>query len=32
LLRRPEYRAKLAQALARAIESFLVRPAKIRRS
>jgi N-acetylmuramoyl-L-alanine amidase len=32
LLRRPEYRAKLAQALARAIESFLVRPVKMRRS
>jgi N-acetylmuramoyl-L-alanine amidase len=32
LLRRPEYRAKLASALARAIEGFLVRPAKVRRS
>jgi N-acetylmuramoyl-L-alanine amidase len=32
MLRRPEYRAKLAAALARAIESFLVRPTNMRRS
>jgi N-acetylmuramoyl-L-alanine amidase len=32
MLRRPEYRAKLASALARAIEGFLVRPPKMRRS
>jgi N-acetylmuramoyl-L-alanine amidase len=32
MLRRPEYRAKLASALARAIESFLVKPHKVRRS
>jgi N-acetylmuramoyl-L-alanine amidase len=32
MLRRPEYRAKLAAALARAIEGFLVRPQKMRRS
>lgn len=32
MLRRPEYRAKLAQALARAIEGFLARQQKMRRS
>jgi N-acetylmuramoyl-L-alanine amidase len=32
MLRRPEYRAKLAQALARANEGFLVKQQKIRRS
>ena len=32
MLRRPEYRAKLAQALARAIEGFLVKQQKMRRS
>jgi N-acetylmuramoyl-L-alanine amidase len=32
MLRRPEYRAKLAQALARAIEGFLTRQQKVRRS
>jgi len=32
LLRRPEYRAKLVAALARAIEEFLVRPQRMRRS
>jgi len=32
MLRRPEYRAKLASALARAIEGFLVKPHKMRRS
>ena len=32
MLRRPEYRAKLAQALARAIEGFLVKQQKSRRS
>jgi N-acetylmuramoyl-L-alanine amidase len=32
MLRRPEYRAKLAQSLARAIENFLVRPQNMRRS
>ena len=32
MLRRPEYRAKLAQALARAIEGFLAKQQKMRRS
>jgi len=32
MLRRPEYRAKLAQALARAIENFLAKQQKVRRS
>ena len=32
MLRRPEYRAKLAAALARAVENFLARPQRIRRS
>jgi N-acetylmuramoyl-L-alanine amidase len=32
MLRRPDYRAKLAQALARAIEGFLTRQQKMRRS
>ncbi len=32
MLRRPEYRAKLAQALARAIENFLAKQQKMRRS
>lgn len=32
MLRRPEYRAKLAQALARAIEGFLARAQNMRRS
>jgi len=32
MLRRPEYRAKLAQALARAIEGFLAKQQKVRRS
>jgi N-acetylmuramoyl-L-alanine amidase len=32
MLRRPEYRAKLASALARAIEGFLVKPQRMRRS
>jgi N-acetylmuramoyl-L-alanine amidase len=32
MLRRPEYRAKLAAALARAIEGFLVRPQTMRHS
>ena len=32
MLRRPEYRTKLASALARAIEGFLAKPQKMRRS